>query len=79
MFATKVVVPHAPASEVFDLVAQDKDTLQQSMIEEFVEHLSQTLTPSAQKSLTDAVRDIPGVPDSVRERAINYIEKAGGR
>lgn len=77
--ATKVVVPHAPASEVFDLVAKDKDTLQQTMIEEFVEHLSQTFAPSSQKSLTDAVRDIPGVPDAVRERAINYIEKAGGR
>lgn len=77
--ATKVVVPHAPASEVFDIVAKDKDTLQQTMIEEFVEHLSQTFAPSSQKSLTDAVRDIPGVPDAVRERSINYIEKAGGR
>ena len=77
--ATKVVVTHAPASEVFDLVAKDKDTLQQTMIEEFVEHLSQTFAPSSQKSLTDAVRDIPGVPDAVRERAINYIEKAGGK
>jgi exonuclease SbcD len=75
----KVTVPHSPASEVFDLVAKDKDTLQQTMIEEFVEHLSQTFSPSSQKSLTDSVRDIPGIPDSVRERAINYIEKAGGR
>lgn len=77
--ATKVAVPHAPSSEVFDLVAKDKDTLQQTMIEEFVEHLSQTFAPSSQKSLTDAVRDIPGVPDAVRERAIDYIEEAGGR
>ena len=75
----KVTVPHAPASEVFDLVARDKDEIQQTMIEEFVDHLSQALAPSAQKSLTDAVRDTPGVPDSVRERVINYIEKAGGR
>jgi len=77
--ATKVLVPHAPASEVFDLVKRDADQIQQTMIEEFVDHLSQTFAPSAQKSLTDAVRDIPGVPDLVRERTINYIEKAGGR
>lgn len=79
MTVEKVAVPHAPAGEVFDLVAKDKDNLQQTMIEEFVEHLSQTFAPSAQKSLTDAVRDTPGIPDLVRERTIHYIEKAGGR
>ena len=75
----KLSVPHAPASDVFDLVKRDAEQIQQTMIEEFVDHLSQTFAPSAQKSLTDAVRDIPGVPDSVREKAINYIERAGGR
>jgi exonuclease SbcD len=75
----KLSVPHAPASDVFDLEKRDKEQIQQTMIEEFVDHLSQTFAPSAQKSLTDAVRDIPGVPDSVREKAINYIERAGGR
>ena len=77
--ATKVIVPHAPASEVFDLVAKDKDEIQQTMIEEFVEHLSQTFTSSSQKPLRELVRDTPGIPESVRERAIHYIEKAGGR
>jgi DNA repair protein SbcD/Mre11 len=75
----KLSVPHSPASEVFDLVKRDKDEIQQTMIEEFVEHLSQTFSPSSQKSLTDSVRDLPGVPDAVRERVINYIEKAGGK
>jgi len=75
----KLPVPHAPANEVFDLVKRDADQIQQTMIEQFVDHLSQTLAPSSQKSLTDAVRDVPGVPDPVRERTINYIEKAGGR
>ena len=75
----KLSVPHAPASDVFDLVKRDAEQIQQTMIEEFVDHLSQTFAPSAQKSLTDAVRDIPGVPDPVREKAINYIERAGGR
>lgn len=77
--ATKVVVPHAAASEVFDLVTRDKDAIQQTMIEEFVEHLSQTFAPSTQKSLSDMVRDIPNIPDRVRERTIDAIEKAGGR
>lgn len=77
--ANKVIVPHAPASEVFDLEKRDKEQIRQTMIEEFVDHLSQTFAPSSQKSLSDAVRDVPGVPDSVRERAIDYIERAGGR
>jgi DNA repair exonuclease SbcCD nuclease subunit len=75
----KVTVPHAPASEVFDLVAKDKDEIQQTMIEDFVEHLSQTFAPSAQKPLRELVRDTPGIPDIVRERSISYIEKAGGQ
>ena len=77
--ATKVVVPHAHAGEVFDLFAKDKETIQKTLIEEFVDHLSQTFAPSSQKSLSDLVRDIPGIPDRVRERSIHYIEKAGGR
>jgi hypothetical protein len=75
----RVPIPCAPSSEVFDLIGHDKDKLQQTMIEDFVDHLSQTLAPSAQKSLTDVVRDTPGIPDPVRERTIDYIEKAGGR
>lgn len=78
MTMEQVPVPHAPSSEVFDLLKRDKENLQHSMIEEFVEHLSQTFTPSAQKSLSDVVRDLPNVPASVRERTIEYIEKAGG-
>jgi DNA repair exonuclease SbcCD nuclease subunit len=75
----RVPVLHTSSEVVFDLVARDKDVIQQNMIEEFVEHLSATFTPSAQKSLTDAVRELPGVPDAVRESTIGYIEKAGGR
>jgi len=79
IIATKVQIPHAPAGEVFDLFAKDKDAIQKTMIEEFVDHLSQTFAPSSQKSLCDTVREIPGVIESVRERTIGYIERAGGR
>lgn len=77
--AEKVTVPHAPADKVFDLFLKDKEVLQQTMIEEFVEHLSQAVATGPQKSLCDIVRDTPNVPDSVREKAIAAIEKAGGR
>lgn len=77
--AEKVTVPHAPADKVFDLFLKDKEVLQQTMIEEFVEHLSEAVATGPQKSLCDIVRDTPNVPDSVRERAIAAIEKAGGR
>jgi len=75
----RVPIPCALSSDVFDLVKHDKDKIQQTMIEEFVDHLSKTFAPSSQKDLSDVVRGIPGVPESVRERTIDYIEKAGGR
>ena len=76
---TRMPVPHSPGDEVFDLFAKDKDELQQTMIEDFVDHLAKTLVVDAQKSLGDIVRETPGVPDSVRERALSYIEQSGGR
>lgn len=79
MHVTRKAVPHRPASEVFDLMAKDKDDLQQTMIEEFVDHLSQTLVTDRQKSLGDIVREATGIPDRVRERALAYIEGSGGR
>ena len=75
----KVAIPHRPASEVFDLLAKDKEEVQQTIMEEFVEHLALSVATSDKKPLCDIVRDTPGVPDSVRERTIAYIEKAGGR
>ena len=75
----KITVPHAPAGEVFDLFRKDKEDIQQTLIEEFVEHLSSAVASGPQKSLCDIVRDTPNVPDTVRERTIAAIEKAGGR
>lgn len=75
----KVTVPHTPANEVFDLFRKDKEDIQKTMIEEFVDHLSKAVTTGPQKSLCDIVRDTPNVPDVVRERTIAAIEKAGGR
>jgi len=77
--ATKIPVRHAPASEVFDMATRDQIELRASMIEEFVDHLQTVLSPSAQTSLRDAVRNLPGVPDEVKEQAVLYIERAGGR
>ena len=75
----KVPVSHSPASEVFDLEKKDKEELQQTLMEEFVDHLSTTFSPSSQKPLRDAVRDLSGVPDRVKERTVDYLEKAGVR
>ena len=77
--ATKIPLKHTPASEVFDLVAKDQTDLRASMMEEFVDHLQAALAPSAQGSLRDAIRNLPGVPDEVKEQAVLYVEKAGGR
>lgn len=77
--AEKVTVPHAPVGEVFDLFLRDKETVQQTMIDEFVEHLSEAVATGPEKSLCDIVRETPDIPDLVRERTIAAIEKAGGR
>lgn len=77
--ATKIPLRSAPASEVFDFATRDQLELRSSMIEEFVDHLQAVLAPSAQRSLRDAIRNLPGVPDEVKEQAVLYVERAGGR
>jgi DNA repair exonuclease SbcCD nuclease subunit len=77
--ATKIPVRHSPASEVFDVATRDQIELRASMIEEFVDHLQTVLSPASQTSLRDAVQNLSGVPDEVKEQAVLYIERAGGR
>jgi len=74
----KVPLRHAPSSEVFDLEARDLKDLREGMIEEFVDNLKTILSKGSERSVRDAIRDLPGVPVQVREQALLYVEKAGG-
>lgn len=74
----KVPLRHAPSSEVFDLEARDLKDLREDMIEDFVDNLKTILSNGSERSVRDAIRDLPGVPVQVREQALLYVEKAGG-
>lgn len=76
--ATKISVTHAPPEEVFDLEKRDHVEMRENMIEEFVGHIQTILAGSSGRSVRDALRDMPDIPDEVREQALLYIEKAGG-
>jgi len=76
--AEKIALRHAPVSEVFDLEARDIKNLRENMIEEFVDSLKSILATGKERSIRDAIRDLPNVPEAVKEQAILYVEKAGG-
>ena len=76
---SKVPLQYAPASDVFDLETKETEELKSTMLEEFVGHLQQVLTPGNKVPLRDIVRDLPDIPSPVREKAMGYIEAAGGR
>lgn len=76
--AEKIALRHAPAGEVFDIEARDVSVMRENMIEEFVGNIKTILTTKSNRSIRDAIRDLPGVPDEVKEQALLYVEKAGG-
>ena len=76
---TQVPLLAAASSEVFDLATRDQVELRSSMMEDFVGHLQAVLSPATRGSLRDAIRAFPGIPDEVKEQAVFYVEKAGGR
>lgn len=75
----KMTVDHAPAADTFDLVLRDQRKVRDDMMEDFAAHLQAVLTPKKESSIRDKIRDVPGIDETVRERAIQYVEKAGGR
>lgn len=74
----KIPLEYSPASEVFDLEARDVAVMREDMIEDFVGKIQSILTTGGDRSLRDVLRDMPDVPEPVREQALLYIEKAGG-
>lgn len=75
----KVPVPAAPAEEVFDLVARDVSRMKESSMEEFVTTLGAALETARELPLREKIASLSEVPQVVKERALAYIEKVGGK
>lgn len=81
-FGSKVEVERRPLAiqppnEVFDLVGRTRQEARTMTVDAFVESISQALAANTRLPLLDEVRAIPDIPDTVRERLIGYLEKAG--
>jgi hypothetical protein len=49
---------------------------QQVEMDSFVEKMRSSLVPNRLASVEEALREIPDIPEDVRERALSYLEKA---
>jgi DNA repair exonuclease SbcCD nuclease subunit len=76
--AEKIALTHTPSNVVFDLEARDMRIMRKDMIEEFVGNIQSILKSGTDRSVRDTIRDLPNVPNEVKERAILYVERAGG-
>jgi len=68
-----------PAKEVLDLDRHVRVETRKASVETVVTRLKEVLAKRSTGSLLDEVRNLPDVPDAVRERLIGYLEKAGAR
>lgn len=66
-----------PANEVFDIVGRTRQEAKAMTVDAFVESITKALTTNARLPLLDEVRALPDLPDPVRERLIDYLERAG--
>jgi hypothetical protein len=45
-------------------------------MEQFVDSLKEVLSDRSKGSVLESVRDMPGIDDEVRERAVHYLERS---
>jgi hypothetical protein len=64
-----------PPEKVFDLVGHERMKISTEMIEEFVGSLHETLSEAEKMPLLDLVRNLEEVDPTVREKALNYLER----
>lgn len=66
----------APAEEVFDIAGRARQEARAVVIEDFVHRMEKSLDGSVKAPLEDQVRSLPGVPQTVKEKALHYLEMA---
>jgi DNA repair exonuclease SbcCD nuclease subunit len=65
-----------PALEVFDLEGRVRAESREFSIEAFVDSIHDTLAETQQDDIPDVIRELPEVPDEVRNRSLVYWEEA---
>ena len=64
-----------PASEVFNLQGKARADAKSMSMDVFVDSLKDSLMTQSGDSLIDQIRDMPGVDNQVREKALLYLEQ----
>jgi len=66
-----------PAVDVFDLDGRLRSQARDFSVEVFVDSIRSTLAEASQKDIPDVIRELPDVPEAVREASLVYWENAG--
>ena len=67
-----------PPEEVFDVAGRARQVRRQVEMDSFVSKIKESLLPTEGESLEDAVSMMEGIPQEVKEKALYYLELAGG-
>tara|TARA_Y100000310_G_scaffold194428_2_gene194406 strand:+ start:2702 stop:3670 length:969 start_codon:yes stop_codon:yes gene_type:complete len=67
----------APPEEVFDLEGRARRDVKDMTMSAFVDTIKATLAEDARTPIEDTIRQMPGVPEEVKERAILFWEQQG--
>ena len=74
---TTVRLRVAPPEQIFDLEKRDRQVRRHEEMDAFVGRIRDALQPlDGAKSVADSVREMPDIPENVRERVLSYLEKA---
>jgi exonuclease SbcD len=66
----------ASAAEVFDIQGRARIDSRAAVLDGFIEKMQHTALTTSSKSLAEQIRDLPNVPDAVRERALLILEQS---
>jgi len=64
------------AEEVFDLTKRTKEEAREMVVDAFVESIQKDLQAKSDKPFKEIVQSMGTIPDKVRERTLEYIERA---
>ena len=74
----KIPLEIAEAKSVFDLTKRTKEEAREMVVDAFVESVQKDLQSKSDKPFAEIVKGMKEVPSKVRERALEFIERAAG-
>jgi hypothetical protein len=72
----KIPLTIQPAASVFDFTKRTKEEAREMVVDAFVESVRTDLQGKSSKPFSEMVGGMKNVPNKVRERALEFIEKA---